>query len=75
MEWAEIISAAIAAIGAVFGSAIIQSKTTAILQTKLEALKEDLARLSDRVNKHNNLIDRMTKAECKIEELEKRGEK
>lgn len=70
MDWTEIITAGIAALGAVVGSALMQSKATAVLQVKLDALRSDVDTLSRRVDKHNNLIDRMTVAECKIQELE-----
>ena len=70
MDWTEIITAAIAALGAVCGSALMQSKATAVLQVKLDALRSDVDTLSRRVDKHNNLISRMTVAECKIQELE-----
>ena len=40
------------------------------MQVKLDALRNDVDTLSRRVDKHNNLIDRMTIAECKIKELE-----
>lgn len=70
MDWTEIITAGIAALGAVGGSALMQSKSTAILQVKLDALRSDVDTLSRRVDKHNHLIDRMTIAECKIQELE-----
>lgn len=71
MEWTEIITAIIAALGAVAGSALMQSKTTAILQTKLEALRGDVETLSRRVDKHNDVQNRVLRAECKLEELEK----
>ena len=48
----------------------MQSKATAILQVKLDALRSDVDTLSRRVDKHNNLLDRMTKVECKVEKLE-----
>ena len=70
MDWTEIITAGIAALGAVGGSALMQSKATAVLQVKLDALRSDVDTLSRRVDKHNNLIDRMTVAECKIQEPE-----
>ena len=70
MDWTEIVTAGIAALGAVGGSALMQSKATAVLQVKLDALRNDVDTLSRRVDKHNNLIDRMTIAECKIKELE-----
>ncbi|MCD7958634.1 MAG: hypothetical protein LUF89_03740 [Ruminococcus sp.] len=72
MDWTEIITAVIAAVAAVGGSALVQSKATAVLQAKFEALKEeDIATLSGRVDKHNQLQERVLKNECKIEELEK----
>lgn len=70
MDWTEIVTAGIAALGAVGGSALMQSKATAVLRVKLDALRNDVDTLSRRVDKHNNLIDRMTIAECKIKELE-----
>ena len=70
MDWTEIVTAGIAALGAVGGSALMQSKATAVLQVKLDALRNDVDTLSRRVDKHNTLIDRMTSAECKIKELE-----
>lgn len=70
MDWTEIVTAGIAALGAVGGSALMQSKATAVLRVKLDALRNDVDTLSWRVDKHNNLIDRMTIAECKIKELE-----
>jgi hypothetical protein len=73
MDWTEIITALIAAIGAVGGSAMIQSKSTAILQAKLEALKEDVATLSKRVDRHNGVVSRTAVLEAKVDELERKG--
>lgn len=75
MEYTDIITAAISAAAAVAGSMLANNKTMAVLQTKLDSLKEDVKKLSTRVDKHNSVVERMTVAECKIEELEKRGEK
>ena len=46
MDWTEIITAGIAALGAVGGSALMQSKATAVLQVKLDALRNDVDTLS-----------------------------
>lgn len=73
MDFTEIITAAIAAVSAIAGSALMQNKAAAVLQVKMDSLKEDLAKLSLRVDKHNNLLDRMTKVECKVENLESEG--
>ena len=74
MDWTEIITAGIAAAGAVAGSALMQS-TTAILKERLDALRKDVEVLSRRVDKHNGVQERVLLAECKIEELEKELEK
>ena len=73
MDYTDIITAVIAAVAAIGGSMLSQSKATAVLQTKLDALKSDVGTLSERVNKHNNLVERMAKVECKVEDLEKKG--
>ena len=71
MDWTEIITAGIAAAGAVAGSALMQSKTTAVLKERLDALRKDVEVLSRRVDKHNGVQECVLLAECKIEELEK----
>lgn len=75
MNYTDIITAVIAAAAALGGSTLAHSKTTAVLQTKMDALKEDVKTLSERVNKHNNLIERMTKVECKLDDLERECKK
>lgn len=72
MNWTEIITAAIAALGAIIGSALIQSKTTAVLQAKLDALKEDVKTLSARVDKHNGVVERTAVLEHELENLKGR---
>lgn len=72
MDWTEIITAVIAAVSAVLGSALVQSKSLAVLQTKLEAVKEDVQELSARVDKHNQLQERMIKVEDKVEAIERK---
>lgn len=72
MNWTEIITACIAALGAVCGSAMMQSKTTAVLQAKLDALKEDVKVLSGRVDKHNGVIERTAVLEHELENLKGR---
>ena len=49
----------------------MQSKTTAVLKERLDALRKDVEVLSRRVDKHNGVQERVLLAECKIEELEK----
>ena len=56
MDISSIIVAGIAFAGTVFGSYFANNKTTALVTYRL-------AQLEDKVNKHNNLIERMTVVE------------
>ena len=51
------------------------NKNTAVINEKIKDLKEDIQILSNRVDRHNNLISRMSVAEEKIKELENKGER
>lgn len=55
----EIIVSIITSIGTIAGVIIANNKTTAIMQYQIKEL-------SDRVDKHNNLIDRMYKVEERL---------
>ena len=59
----EIIVAIIAFIGTWAGSYFANSKTTAVMQEQIKSLKEDINILSTRVDKHNNLVERMSAVE------------
>lgn len=59
----EIIVAIIAFIGTLAGSYFANSKTTAVMQEQIKGIKEDIKTLSTRVDKHNNLVERMVKVE------------
>ena len=59
----EIIVAIIAFIGTLAGSYFANSKTTAVMQEQIKSLKEDINTLSTRVDKHNNLVERMSAVE------------
>lgn len=59
----EVIVAAIAFIGTLVGSYFANSKTTAVMQEQIKDLKKDISTLSNRVNKHNNLVERMVAVE------------
>ena len=56
----EIIVAIIAFIGTLAGSYFANSKTTAVMQEQIKSLKEEINILSTRVDKHNNLVERMS---------------
>ena len=68
----EIIVAILALIGALGGSYIANDKNTTVLEEKIKDLKEDIKILSERVDKHNNLVNRMYVVEEKIKHLEDR---
>lgn len=59
----EIIVAIIAFTGTLAGSYFANSKTTAVMQEQIKGIKEDIKTLSTRVDKHNNLVERMAKVE------------
>ena len=59
----EVIVAAITFIGTLVGSYFANSKTTAVMQEQIKSIKEEINILSNRVDKHNNLVERMAKVE------------
>lgn len=59
----DIVVSIIAFVGTLTGSYLANNKTTAIMQEQIKDLKEDINILSNRVDKHNNLIERMAKVE------------
>ena len=63
MEWGAVIAAAITAILGFLGTYISNRKQTVLIASRLEELEK-------KVNKHNNLIERMYIAEGKITELQ-----
>ena len=71
----EIIVAILAFVGTLAGSYFSNNKTTAVIQEQIKNIKEDICILSNRVDKHNNLISRMSVVEEKIKELENKGER
>ena len=71
----EIIVAILAFVGTLAGSYFSNIKTTAVIQEQIKNIKEDISILSNRVDKHNNLISRMSVVEEKIKELENKGER
>lgn len=71
----EIIVAILAFVGTLAGSYFSNNKTTAVIQEQIKNIKEDISILSNRVDKHNNLISRMSVVEEKIKKLEDKGER
>ena len=69
----EVIVAILAFVGTLAGSYFSNNKTTAVIQEQIKNIKEDISILSNRVDKHNNLISRMSVVEEKIKELENKG--
>ncbi len=71
MNWTDIIIALIAATGGFFGSAMSNNKQLAIVQTKLDTLKEELTRQGQRIDQHNHLNERLTAVEITLKERER----
>lgn len=70
-----IIPAMIAIIGSIVGNIIVQNKTTAVMQQKIDDMKDDLRVLSNRVDSHNNFGLKLERLETKIEAIEKEMKK
>lgn len=70
-----IIPAMIAIIGSIAGNIIVQNKTTAVMQQKIDDMKDDLRVLSNRVDNHNNFGLKLERLETKIEAIEKEMKK
>ena len=68
MNWTDILVAVIAAAGGCIGSIISNSKHLAVLETKLEGIKEEINRQGARIDAHNHLNERITKLEVIIEQ-------
>ena len=66
----EVIVALIAFCGTCAGSYFANNKNQAVIDEKITYIKEDIKVLSDRVDKHNNLIERMAVVEQKLKNLE-----
>lgn len=68
---AEIIVAVLALIGTLAGSYFSNNKNVAIMDEKVKDIKEDISVLSNRVDKHNSLIERMAIVEDRMNHIEK----
>ena len=66
----EVIVALIAFLGTCAGSYFANNKNQAVMDEKITDIKEDIKKLSNRVDKHNNLIERMAIVEEKLKNLE-----
>ena len=71
----EIIVAILALVGTLAGSYFSNNKNTAVMDEKIKDLKKDIETLSDRVNRHNNLVERMAIVEEHIKMSEKERDK
>lgn len=71
MDWTEIIVAIIAGAGGFLGAVVSNNKQLAVLQTKLEAIKEELTKQGQRIDQHNHLNERLTAVEITLKEREK----
>lgn len=71
----EVIVAILALIGTLAGSYFSNNKNTAVINEKIKDLKKDIETLSDRVNRHNNLVERMAIVEEHIKMSEKERDK
>lgn len=68
----EVFVALLAFIGTLAGSYFSNNKNTAVIQEQIRNIKEEISSLSTRVDKHNNVINRMYVVEEKIKQLEEK---
>ena len=66
----EIIVALLALIGTLAGSYFANNKNQAVMDEKIKDIKDDIKVLSERVNRHNNLVERMAVVEEKVKHIE-----
>ena len=59
----EVVIAALALVGTLVGSLLANNKHQAVMQEQLKGVKDDINTLSSRVDKHNNLVERMVVVE------------
>ena len=67
----EILVAILALMGTLGGSYFANNKNQAVMDEKIKDIKDDIKILSERVNKHNNLIERMGIVEDRMNHIEK----
>ena len=67
----EITIAILSFIGTLAGSYFSNNKNTAVMQEQIKGVKEDITTLSNRVNKHNELVERMAIVEEHIKMIDK----
>lgn len=67
----EIIIAVLALVGTLGGSYFANNKNQAVMDEKVKDIKEDISVLSNRVDKHNQLIERMAIVEDRMNHIEK----
>lgn len=64
--------AIVALIGTLGGSFLANQKTVAIMDERIKDIREDISTLSTRVDKHNNLVERMVVVEQSTKSAHKR---
>lgn len=67
-----IIVAVLAFMGTLAGSYFANNKNIAVMQEQIKNVREDIQTLSGRVDKHNNLVERMATVEASTKSAHKR---
>ena len=66
-----LITGVLSLIGCIISGAIQHGKTTAVIEYKVNDLKDDIVTLSKRVDEHNHLKERMGVLEERVNGLQK----
>ena len=69
-----IIAALVAAAGSVLGNYLLFNKNQAVLEERIDELKEVVSVLSDRVDQHNKHAIRLAVIEQRLDAIERRFE-
>ena len=69
--WTQLAGYIISGLVALYVASKQHSKTTALLEYQLDELKKDFKELKDKVEKHNNFIERLGIVETKLDLLAK----
>ena len=69
---AAVITGSMTLLGTILVTTITHNSNKALMEYQIRELKADISELSERVNKHNNLVERMTVVEQSTKSAHKR---
>lgn len=70
MDWTEILTALLAAVASICGSALVQSKSVAVLETKLTHVASEVEQMRRKLERQDTLGSRLDRVEWRLDTLE-----